>query len=412
MKKKYYYIVIVLMSFSLMTNAQQNVSLSLDDCLRMAEERNLTLRSGRIAVEKAKDLQATAFSVDKTSLTLSQDPTSGGSTDNSLTISQTFEFPTIYGARRRQLKAEKQLERTRLEVTRNELDKEVTLAYYSLLYAIERKRILRKQTAIYESFLRIANAKLNAGETGNLEWMNADRLSHENEIALSNAEGDVRIAAYDLQRWLNTDSVVFPIEDSLVIVNYQPSLSFDAMATSVAQLEEQQKKVGEYSLKVARQGFLPDISLSARTQMVISGFNPYGVDRSLYDKGNFMGFEIGLSVPLFYGSQRAKVKAAKHDIAIAEAQMQSQIQTMNSLYHKAYEEYEKAKVSLEYYRTGGAAQADKIERISQMAYENGEIGYVEYVQNLQTALDIHNQYATAINNYNQTVIKLKYIKGN
>lgn len=385
--------------------------MSLNDCLQAALENNLTLRSGRITVERAKNLQGTAFSIEKTAVSLSQDPTSGGSPDNALTFSQTFDFPTLYGARRNQLKAETQLEKDRLEMAVSELRKEVASAYYSLLYSRARKRILDKQSVVYARFLQVANAKLKAGETGQLEWMNAQRLSRENEIALGNAEKDVTIALYNLQHWLNTQEQIIPADDSLTVINFQPTVQFNAQQTPLGQVLQQQRMVSEKSLTVARQGFLPDISLAASTQMVISGFNPYDVDRSRYAKGNFMGFEIGVNIPLFFGAQRAKVKAAKNDVALAETRMQEQLQQLNNEYRTAYEQYVKAQTSLNYYRTQAVAQAGEIERISQTAYEKGEIGYMEYIQNLQSALDIRNQYVTAVNNYNQAVITLNYIQG-
>lgn len=385
--------------------------MSLNDCQQAALENNLILRSGRIAIERAKNLQGTAFSLEKTAISLSQDPTSGGSPDNAVTFSQTFEFPTLYSARRNQLKAETQLEKNRLEIAVSDLRKEVASAYYSLLYTIARKRIFDKQSVVYARFLQVANAKLKAGETGQLEWMNAQRLNHENEIAQGNAEKDVTIALYNLQRWLNIQEQIVPADDSLTIISFQPSVQFNAQQTPLGQMLQQQRIVSEKSLVVARQGFLPDISLSASTQAVISGFNPYDVDRSRFEKGNFMGFEIGVNIPLFFGAQRARVKVAKNDVELAETRMQEQLQQLNNQYRTAYEQYVKTQTSLNYYRTQAVAQAGEIERISQTAYEKGEIGYMEYIQNLQSALDIRNQYVTAINNYNQAVIILNYIQG-
>lgn len=395
---------LLLLAAATPATAQQR--LSLNDCLSLADSSNLKMRAARLAVERATDLQATAWDVDKTSITLSQDPTSGGSPDNALTVSQSIAFPTVYGARRRQLKAETALERSQLETVRTQVKRDVASAYYGLLYVMERRRILQKQANVYERFLQIATAKEKAGETGRLEWMNANRLKLENGIALSNAQTDVDIAAQTLQQCLATDFVVMPAEDSLTVMTLTPQSEFNPQSSANYAVAVAQRTVQERSLSVARQGFLPDITLSASTQMVLSGFNPYDVDRSRYDKGNFMGFEVGLSVPLFFGSQRAKVKAAKRSLEIADTQLKQQKQTLSRQYATAYEEYRKAKATLDYYQTTGAAQADEIERISQKAYENGEIGYVEYVQNLQTALDIHNAHAAAINSFNQATIKL------
>lgn len=404
---------LTLSAFTTRGFAQTEKTVSLSGCIEMAGRNNLALRSGRIAVERAEALQGTAFDIDKTGISLSQDPTSGGSPDNALSFSQTFEFPTIYGARRKALKEETQLERSKLEVTRNELEKNVAASYYELLYAIERRRILTQQAELYRRFLYIANAKLNAGETGKLEQMNAQRLSKENDIALSNADKDVLIARYKLQQWLNTDEDIRPVEGSLAVIDDAEltPMDFNSSATPVAQMLNQQLKVSERSLNVARQGYLPSISLALSTQLLIKGFNPYDIERERFSKGNFMGFEVGVSVPLFFGGQRAKVKAAKHDITMAEVQRQEQLQRLEKEYKAAYNGYLKAKQSLDYYRTEGKAQADELVRISQLSYEKGDIGYVEYVQNLQTAVSIREQYAAATNDYNQAVITLKYLQG-
>ncbi len=60
----------------------QNTTKSLEECIQSAIDNNLTMKSGRISIERAKDLQGTAFNIDKTSFSLSQDPTSGGSPHN------------------------------------------------------------------------------------------------------------------------------------------------------------------------------------------------------------------------------------------------------------------------------------------------------------------------------------------
>ena len=65
----------------------------------MALEKNPQMQVANKSVERAKALQGTAWEIDKTELSLSQDPTSGGSPDNALSLSQSIEFPTYYIAR-------------------------------------------------------------------------------------------------------------------------------------------------------------------------------------------------------------------------------------------------------------------------------------------------------------------------
>lgn len=87
---------------------------------------------------------------------------------------------------------------------------------------------------------------------------------------------------------------------------------------------------------------------------------------------------------------------------------------MDKEYRNGLNELFRAKKVLDYYTytAQGNGQGERMSRLSQMSYENGEIGYVEYIQNQQTALDVQLRYADAINDYNQAIIMLNYIKGN
>lgn len=391
--------------------AQALRRVTLDDCLRMAESHNLDVRASRVAVQRAKALQGTAFDPEKTSFTLSQDPTSGGSPDNALSVSQTLAFPTVYAARRKQLKEETQLQHAQLQLTTQEVGRRVCQAYSALLYTIERQRIAERQATIYQRFLFLAEAKLKYGEAGKLEWMNARRLAHESATEVANLGKDVETARHELQTVINcTDSLV-PANDSLVILF--PTVAMQGTDSSVPQafghLLDSRQQMAQQGVKIARQEFMPDITLSASIQMLIHSFNPYDVDRSRFEKGDFMGFEVGLSVPLFYGAQRARLRAAKQEQELVQTQITQQRQQYVLKRQTAQTEWLKAQAKLQLYQEQGGNEADEMERISQVAYEKGSIGYVEYIQNLQAAANLRNARADAIHAYNMAIINLRYL---
>ena len=91
--------------------------MTLQQCFELAGKQNIALQTGRKAIERAQVMQGTAWDLDKTEIAFSQNPASSGDTDNGLTFSQSIEFPTVYAARRGQLKAETQAEKSRLTVT-------------------------------------------------------------------------------------------------------------------------------------------------------------------------------------------------------------------------------------------------------------------------------------------------------
>ena len=405
-------VVIAALTLAGTASAQTAKRMSLDECRRAAVENNLAMKAGRLAVDRAKTMQGTAFDPAKTDISLSQTPVDGGGPENALSFSQSFEFPTVYAARRKQLKEETELERTRLVMTSHDVEKAVSTAYCDLLYAIEKHRILSRQGELYRQFLFLASAKMKSGETGKLEWMNARRLSKENNVALENARRDIETARINMGRLMNTDETVMPAEDSLVVLARPEAdgAAFTPAATPLGAMLSQQQKLSEAGVRVARQEFMPEISVGASTQLLIKGFNPYDIDRARFADGNFMGFEVGVSVPLFFGAQRARLKAAKRDVEMAKTDAAMQLQQLETRHTEAWNAYRKAAANLDYYREQGKAEADEIVRISQVSYEKGAIGYVEYIQNLQTAVDILNGYAAAINEYNLATVNLKYIQ--
>lgn len=89
-------------------------------------------------------------------MAFSQNPASSGDTDNGLTFSQSIDFPTVYAARKKQLKAETQAEKSRLNVSRQQLKQEIASTYYAMLYQTYRLSILQRLDSILNRYCDIA----------------------------------------------------------------------------------------------------------------------------------------------------------------------------------------------------------------------------------------------------------------
>jgi cobalt-zinc-cadmium resistance protein CzcA len=237
-------------------------------------------------------------------------------------------------------------------------------------------------------------------------------VSNENLFRLQKAEADYQSALLALRQITNVDEPIVPSESELPTIQQPlPTDDFAFSQTALGGIFSARATASERNLSLAKQGFLPGLTIGFTEQMLIKGFNPYNIDRTRFEKGNFMGFEVGISIPLFWGGQNAKLKAARRDIELAEIARRQAEQKMNMAYRNALTEIQRAQKVLDYYTRKGNAQGEKMARLSQISYENGEIGYVEYIQNLQTALDVQLRFADAVNDYNQAVINLNFIKG-
>lgn len=388
----------------------QTKSMSLPQCVQMAVEKNLQMQFVNKQIERAKALQGTAWDIDKTDFSLSQDPSSGGSPDNAISISQTIDFPTLYAARHGQLKAETQAEKSRGNVVRKTLENEVKRTYFLLVYEMERLRVLGVRDSVLVRYRNIAQKRFDAGETRRLEVLSAERLLRENKMEMALAQSEIENVQLQLTQMVGSEVPVQPAETKLEALDYVQK-AFNYSQTPEGQYAQDRVAVTDKAVKVAKNGYAPSLSLSLRNQLVITSWDPYHQNRSKFDGGNFMGFEVGIGVPLFFGATKARVKAAKKEVEAAKLEMRQEQQVRQQEYLAGLSRCNAAFSRLSYYQGEGKKNAQDLERLSSLEYENGEISYVEYVTALQESLDAKMKLISAINDFNQSVIALERITG-
>lgn len=381
--------------------------MTLQQCFQLADRQNLALQSGRKAVEKAQVMQGTAWNLDKTEIAFSQNPASSGDTDNGLTFSQSIEFPTVYTARRNQLKAETQAEKSRLNVTSQQLRLEIANVYYAMLYQTHRLQILLQQDSVIQRYCDVAGKRYKAGEARQLEFLSADRMRNDNRLEMTKVKNEAENLQTALMALLNTTTPVVPAADNLVISQSSPmNAAFNYQQTADAQYQKDLISALDQEVKCAKTGYAPSLSLALRSQLLIDSWDPYHINRQRFTEGNFFGFEVTVGVPLFYGATKAKVKAAQKDREVALLAMQQEQREKERDYKQGYNRLQNAIKRMEYYSGENMAKAKDIERLSTLEYENGEISYVEYASALQEAIDMRLKQAEVVNEYNEAVLAL------
>lgn len=381
--------------------------MTLQQCFQLADRQNLTLQTGRKAIEKAQVMQGTAWDLDKTEIAFSQNPASSGDTDNGLTFSQSIEFPTVYTARRGQLKAETQAEKSRLNVTSQQLRLEIANVYYAMLYQTHRLQILLQQDSVIQRYCDVAGKRYKAGEARQLEFLSADRMRNDNRLEMTKVKNEAENLQTALMALLNTTTPVVPAADNLVISQSSPmNAAFNYQQTADAQYQKDLISALDQEVKCAKTGYAPSLSLALRSQLLIDSWDPYHINRQRFTEGNFFGFEVTVGVPLFYGATKAKVKAAQKDREVALLAMQQEQREKERDYKQGYNRLQNAIKRMEYYSGENMAKAKDIERLSTLEYENGEISYVEYASALQEAIDMRLKQAEVVNEYNEAVLAL------
>lgn len=74
-----------------------------------------------------------------------------------------------------------------------------------------------------------------------------------------------------------------------------------------------------------------------------------------------------------------------------------------------YNDLERSKSELEYYRSTGLPHAETIIRTANANYRNGEINYIEWSTLFHSAISILNDYVDAMKRYNDALTGLEYL---
>ena len=405
-----YLIVAATVLFSLPALAQQGRNMTLKQCIEIGLTNNYGIKAAEKSVERAKVMQGSAWDLDKTELSLAQDPTSGGSPDNALSLTQQMDFPTVYVAKEKLLKAETQLERGKVEVTRQQLSTDIASLYYQLVYKQELIDILQEQDSVIGRLCSIAAKRHEAGEARKLERLTMERKQMDNRQELLQAKNDFATLQKQMMALMNIAETVLPAESKLEALNLDFS-GFNFSNTVEGQLAQDKIEVADKAVTLAKNGYAPSLSVSLRNQLVISSWNPYSQDRSKFTGGNFMGFEVGIGVPLFFGATKAKVKAAKRDREIADLEMRQGEAQRHQEYDVLLNKLSVARQKMDYYNGDGSRLVNEMVRLAETEYENGEITYLDFANVLEESVSHSMKRASAINDYNQVVISLLQANG-
>jgi len=382
---------------------------TLKETIQIGLSNNPALKATAFAAEQARVLEKTAFDPARTQISISQDPTAGGSNDNSIGISQTFSFPSVYTAQARVLGAQQKLAQQTYAISEKILVRDISLAYYELAYRQQSISMLKSLDSIYLKFRERASLRYKTGESSYLEKLAAQTRLREVNMQQKQAEANLKICQAELQRLTGSREIIAATEKLKLPESI--SAADSAVNNPSIQFQRQQVQLSADKLQLERRKVLPDFSIGYSQQLLIKGFNPAGIDRSYFPGTRMAGFQLGIAIPLAGGAQRARIKSAGIEKQIAESTLSSVENSAGSDYSKQLNEVSKHIETLQFYDDEALNEASEMLRISQFAFEKGEIGYVELLQHLSQAIQIRMQHLEALRQYNLSIVQLNFLKG-
>lgn len=376
--------------------SQQKI-ISLQDAISIAIENNKELKIKNLEVNKSKKLIGSAFEIDKTKFYFTNDETNlgiDGKPFETYGIDQSIEFPTIYFSRKKANKITSNIAGIEYEMAKINLTKEVSKAYYEIVYLNKKAYHLQQMDSLYFNFSNAAKRKFELGESNYLEMITAQSKYKQYSAQLSQAKNDISIAYTKLYGLLQNKEAVKVSEMELIKIKAE-------------QLDLQQHLLSKYTVENSKL-FKTKKGISAQELLPDLQFN-YFNSKDVKANTSVNSYQVGISIPVFFFGKSAKISASKIEQDIADEQAFDLNFKLHSKYQMLLKELQKSESQLDYFNNNGNKVAKEILKTATSSYKNGEIDFFQYIQSIETSNQITLDYLSNLNTYNQIALEINYL---
>ncbi|MFN8117005.1 MAG: CusA/CzcA family heavy metal efflux RND transporter [Bacteroidia bacterium] len=397
-------VTLILGFFSFQAKAQ--FPINLQAAIDTALKNNLSIKNEKLKSDYQKKIIKTAASIPQTNVMAEYGQINSAFYDNRLSVNQSFNFPTVYINQKRLLNEEWKSSVLTIALKEADTKKLVREIFYTYLYLKNKEHLLLKNDSIYAKFLEKANLRFTKGESNVLEKTTAESQRGEIAIQLKQLQQDIEITQLQFGLLLNTTTRFIPNEANTKL---ELAISLDSSVVNqhpYLKIIEQQKKISGINRKLERSKFLPDINLGYNN-MTMKGT---GSDNITYDYSNrFQSIQIGLGIPLFFDSQKAKLNASKINQNISDNNYLLEKNALKNQYQALLNRYQTQSETVKYYENSALNNAKLISETADKQFINGDINYLDWVMLTNQAISIQSNYLDAIKNLNETIIQINYL---
>jgi cobalt-zinc-cadmium resistance protein CzcA len=400
------------LSFFNIISAQETKNIMLQDAIRIALDNNLQIKSSALSVNAQKALKGATWDLGKTNIDLEYGQMNSILKDNSVAVTQSVSFPTVYINQNKLAGAQVTSSEWQLKKSQLEVSNQVKQVYWHLAYLYSKQKLLIYQDSLYDRFLRAAELRARSGETNRLEMITARSQSLEVKNQLHQNSSDIGIYERSFQNLLNTDIDYMPSDTILKKAGNLPDSASSGIGSNPSLgFVRQQVEVSRREKDLEQSRMMPDLSIGYFSQ-TIQGIQEVNNIPTTFGSGDrFIGIQAGISLPLWIVPYTSKVRAAKINQEIAASDAEYYTKYLSSTYKSLFDEYKKYSGTVDFYEMQAVPEADLIIDQSTRSYKAGALDYLDYVLSLNRALEIKQNYLDALNNFNQTIINIEYITG-
>lgn len=376
----------------------QSVKLDLQQAIDAAMANNISLQSQLKMLESTQAMIPTGFNIEKTQGFYRHDQNDiaeNGISNRVLGISQNLQFPTVYGFQKKINKDRFGMQEQKYQMSKIQVVKEVSKAYYSIVYWKNLQSNYLFLDSLYRQFSTASSRRFELGETNYLEKITAQSKQKEIGVMLAQAIESEKNAYMVLEQWIQMGNSV-QVEDSLLRKLDRQTLDIDTHPGVI--FYENLLKMSEHTINLEQNKLLPDLFAE-----VFRGTNS-GANAKVYP-----GFQVGLSLPIWFGAQKAKISTAKIDRDQFQLESENFSFQLENRTQQLLIELKKYTQAIDFYENEGKQLSDQLIFQANEAFINGEIDFLQYVLLIENSRNIQVTYLQNLHLYNMTVLDINYL---
>ncbi len=355
------------------------------DVLQSIERNNKELQAQWQLTEAAKMEVQTQNSLSDPTIDYSPFFAKGvdGVASSELVVSQEFDFPTLYAARRQSGKLQQEVLDRQQQAVRRSILLDAKNLCLDLIRLNQEKALLDARKKNADELLTLFEKRLQEGDAGILEVnkIKMERMNVQTEVTQNNAAHRTALQSLlamngnlPLEFTADTYPQIEKISDYNALYDEIMLTDADLLASDAA------ARAAAKEVSVNKQNWLPKLSVGYRR------------NTSLDEKSN--GFLIGGSIPLF--SNRKKVKIARAQEVGARLQLDNARLQAEATVQSRYNEVLQLQEAMKAYDV--PLMHETLDMLKQ-AVMAGQLSIIEYYvevdgvyRNLQAYIQIENQY--------------------
>lgn len=378
-------IILAAMAFAAVVSAKAQ---DINAVLKSVEQNNMELKAllkGNEAADIENKSQNTLEDLSIEYSPFFQSETSGIASSE-LVITQGFDFPTLYGARKKAGQLQRNVLDMQYQTARRDILVNAKKLCLDIINYNKQKQLLQERRKNADELLAMFELKFKNGDATSLELnkIKLDRMNLETELVQADtkhANAMQQLQALNGGQPIEVNMTEYPqapADDEVTM--YEKAVAIDwTVRTAQASV-----LAAEQDVKVNKQSWIPKFEIGYRR-------NTEGDNAS-------NGFLIGGSIPLFSSKNKVKIAKARQTEAVMQ-HANARINAENSA-RTMINQMKQLKASADAYDVPLMRQTLKLLRT---AVENGEISVTEYYveadniyKNMITYMDIERQYQDAL----------------